>query len=165
MFTTNQKKLIVALQTSKKAKGKMINKKEPECRCCLGVYAEICGYSYIEEPDALYVDFENDAPDGNNLAFGDYTKHHLRDSVGGFHSLSIVGLDNLTLLNDYNADDFSHKFISKFLFTMPQYVFANFSEPENIITFSVKKFKEYVEKQAINKQYEKIVKSWKCLLE
>lgn len=164
MFTQNQKKWIVALQTSLKNRDRLIGAEDGKnlChRCCLGVYAKACGY----EDDIFDVRFEEGDSD---RIFRDAQQNDLYGYLGDFRNLRIrdawQGIYSLSGLNDYISFEFEHKFISKFLFAMPEYVFTNFKNtesPKYLEFSSAENFQKHVEKLAESKQYDLITKSWK----
>lgn len=170
MFTIEQKKLIVALQTSEKAKNRLIgcyDRPNYYHRCCLGVYAGVCGYKTDSE-NYKFIEFGGNYR--SESAFRAYEKHFLYGTLGEFVQLQIQTddcvIEQLSSLNDTNARNFDHKFISRFLFTMPQYVFSNFKKPEKLRTFcDSQSFVAHVESEAYLRQYDKIVDSWKYLNE
>jgi hypothetical protein len=169
MFTQNQKKWIVELQTSLKNRDRLIGAEDGEnlChRCCLGVYAKACGY----ETDIFDIHFEGGASD---KIFRDFIDHYLYSILAEFAELEIFvplgeslsyHIRSLTSMNDCRYFEFEHKFISKFLFAMPEYVFTNFKNAESpkYLKFSnPEDFQKHVEKLAESKQYDLITKSWK----
>ena len=170
MFTIEQKKLIVALQTSEKMKQKLIGKTDSQNhyhRCCLGVYAGVCGYK-VDPENSNFIKFDNGYR--SESAFRAHKKHFLYGTLGEFVQLQIQTddcvIEQLSSLNDANARNFDHKFISRFLFTMPQYVFSNFKKPEKLRIFcNSQSFVAHVESEAYLRQYDKIVDSWKYLNE
>lgn len=172
MFTIEQKKLIVALQTSKKCKGLLIGPDDSETcinRCCLGVYAHVCDIPKVSH----FIDFEFSS---SVYTFKDYEKHFLVNSIGFFKDLNVIieakinekeedfcQIDSLMKINDAKKYDFSHSFISKFLFTMPERVFVNFPSLPTL-SLNCDDFVKEVENQAKEKNYDKITESWKQFL-
>jgi len=168
MFTTEQKKLIIELQTSKKYKGGLIGNNDSEenlHRCCLGVYAHCCGYKKTIENLFPKIKFEF----SRDIAFfKDYSQWNLYSENGKFCDFYIylrdgsVKISTLAALNDSNIKDFDHKFISKFLFTMPERVFRNFNEGHlSELDYEFGEFFLKVEKLAEEKNYIRITEGWK----
>jgi len=171
MFNIEQKKLIVELQTSEKHQGMLIGPNDSETcinRCCLGVYAHACGIP----KKFKYIDFEYSS---GCYTFKDYEKYFLKNDLGAFRSLTVKVIkeekekttyiiDSLTIINDFKIHElFSHKFISKFLFAMPERVFTNFPELPSE-TIDCAKFIRNVEDHASAKGYDRITKIWKEVL-
>lgn len=162
MFTENQKKWIVRLKTSEKYVGSLIGENNSESHihgCCLGVYAMCCGLQ-LEEDD-YGVRFRG----GTDYSlFVDDEEYDLEDDVGSFLGLYVMPnsasiMRSLVEMNDYDDYDFSHEFISKFLFTMPERVFTNFKK-EDYRELQLDDFVKEVEKLAKEKEYEKVTIEW-----
>ena len=161
MFTENQKKWIVRLKTSEKNVGSLIGENNSESHmhgCCLGVYAMCCG---LELEDDYGVRFRG----GTDYSlFVDDEEYDLEDDIGPFLGLYVMPdtrcvITSLTEINDYEDHDFSHEFISKFLFTMPERVFTNFNKADHR-QFQLDDFVKEVEKLAKEKEYEKVTIEW-----
>ena len=69
-------------------------------------------------------------------------------------------IDSLMKINDTKKYNFSHNFISKFLFTMPERVFTNFPLLPQL-SLNHHDFVKEVEEQAKAKDYDKITEFWK----
>jgi hypothetical protein len=165
MFTIEQKKLIIELQTSKKHVGGLIGPHDSQNhlnRCCLGVYAHCCGY---EKDSGGYIEFK----DCHSVSFFyDYSLHNLSSISGDFWFFGVYeknescAILNLSGLNDCTLKDFSHEFISKFLFTMPERVFTNFRDRESLeLRYDIEKFISEIERLAEEKNYVETVEGWK----
>ena len=168
MFTIEQKKLIVELQTSKKHQGMLIGPDDSETcinRCCLGVYAHACNIKKMSD----FIDFESSVA---VYTFKDYEKHFLTNDFGLFKNLNVIIkikinnkedfnlIDSLMKINETKKYNFSHNFISKFLFTMPERVFTNFPLLPQL-SLNHHDFVKEVEEQAKAKDYDKITEFWK----
>ena len=163
MFTENQKKWIVGLKTSEKNVGSLIGENNSESHmhgCCLGVYAMSCGL----ELDGYGVRFGGGK---DTDFFADAEEYDLENDMGPFLGLSVIPnqggvITSLTEINDCDDCDFSHKFISKFLFTMPERVFTNFADFNGFDDEEITEedFIKNVEKLAKEKEYEKITEEW-----
>jgi hypothetical protein len=160
MFTENQKKWIVRLKTSEKNVGSLIGENNSESHihgCCLGVYAMCCGLKL----DGHEIIFRGGTDDS---LFVDAEEYDLEDDAGLFLGLYVAADSgcvpmSLAEINDYEDHDFSHEFISKFLFTMPERVFTNFNN-EGHRELRLDDFVKEVEKLAKEKEYEKITIEW-----
>lgn len=167
MFTIEQKKLIIELQTSEKHIGTLISQDDSEenlKRCCLGVYAYCCGY----EKECQKIKFKYT---DSIFFFDDYDQWNLYSSDGKFCCFTIedkkeyAKIRNLAGLNDYRGFQFSHKFISKFIFTMPERVFRNFNKGGvEELNCELNKFVSEIERLAKEKKYDEIVENWKLEL-
>jgi hypothetical protein len=160
-FTQEQKKWIVRLKTSEKHVSGLIGPRDTKDhyhRCCLGVYAGCCGISPTVGERVLK--FESGSSD---IIFMDCEKFFLQSSNGHLRNTLIktdgYSFSSLAGINDCDYYDFSHEFISKFLFTMPERVFKNFDFP-NRKEFQLNDFVEEVEKLAEVKEYKKVTEEW-----
>ena len=161
MFTKEQKKWIIRLKTSEKYVSGLIGPRDTKDhyhRCCLGVYAGCCGIS--PTVDERVLKFESGS---SCIVFMDSGKFFLKSATGDFQNtfIRINGylFSSLIGMNDCGDYDFPHKFISKFLFTMPERVFTNFDYPDHR-EFQLNDFVEEVEKLAKEKEYKKVTEEW-----
>jgi hypothetical protein len=168
MFTTEQKKFIIALQSSEKEIGKLIGQNDSENhlnRSVLGVYAHCCGIPKSKDGKVLFEN-NNDGP-SRLYSFSDYKKYFLASDSGLLKCFSIyfesnkdVHIFSLLDMNSITYYDFPHKFISKFLFTMPERVFTNFPKLD-FKSMECKNFVRYVEDLSDIQGYDHITKRWK----
>lgn len=170
MWTTEQKRFLVELQTSKKHKNSLC---KDDSFCCLGVYAECCCIEneiriekgeFADRSKVIYLFKEEESSN----YFTDYEKYHLHSKTGEFNRLSLMinngNLHSLAVVNDYT--DLPHDQIAKFIYLYRDHIFNNFRDLSNSETVWLKyetkqDFIDDMNKQIANTSYYDNLENWK----
>lgn len=163
------KKWIIALQTSKKQKGKLLerNEKGELCYCCLGVLARTCNLKQITENNTLYFSFSFDTI--SKSIFLDNREYDLFDQLGCFHKLNLTINDqkekhitNLASLNDITS--LSHKDISKFIYIFRDCIIESEGKEKELIELKFEKlseFKSFLKESIKKSNFAEDLKKWR----
>lgn len=145
MFTIEQKRFLIELQTSKKHKRALCNiSNDGDSFCCLGVYAECCCIEN-ETSDHGRVNYKFET-ETSSIGFSDYKKFNLYTIDGELFSVCLsIGntqLHSLVGLNDYTH--LEHKEMAKFIYLYKENVFTNFERPKEEIKICFNSDSEFV---------------------